>query len=270
VVQGGHHGKLITEIELFIDPQTKDVLREKTKCINIPNTRDVSQDPEIAGIVSYWAERAKTKRLEPVVRLAGNVVSARNEQGESPGADLVADAFYTTAIQNAHPVDFALTIGTPKQDLLCAKKPDMAGCDGALTLGELFASFGAHQSVLAVTLKGQQIKQALEEQWSLSPDNTVTANFLNVSHNVRYAYNPTKPLGDRISPADIMINGEQIDLDRAYRVAIDGVVAANGGGYPALTGCSDPVRIAAWPVFEHFRNQGVLEAPETNRIRAMS
>jgi 5'-nucleotidase len=270
IVQGGHHGKLITEINLFIDPETKDVIRDKTRCRNIPNTRDVPQDPEVAQIVSYWGERAQVKRLEPVARLVADVPSERNAHGESPAADLVADAFYSVAIKGAHPVDFALTIGTPKQSLVYAKEPDMPGCDGILTLGELCAAFGAHQSTVLVTLSGEQIRQALEEQWRLDENNEVVVNFLNVSYNVRYSYHTEKLLGQRVSPADVVINGEPLDLERLYRVATNGVVAANGGGFPALTGCADLVRIAAWPVLEYLKCQDVVPVPEANRVRAIT
>ncbi|CAG7617322.1 bifunctional metallophosphatase/5'-nucleotidase [Paenibacillus allorhizosphaerae] len=268
VVEGSNHGRLITEINLYIDPLTKDVLRDKTRCINHPNTRDIAPDPDIEAMVAYWSKRAQEQQNVPLAKLKGDLLCARNAYGESAFANVVADAFYAAAQKIPQPVDFAMTVGLPKGDLLFAKGTVPTDLDGTITFGELLHSVGAHTSEIVVTLSGKQIQQILEEQWSQGTDGTVMFQPVNVSYNVQYAYDLHQPLRARIAPADVIINGEKLDPDRRYRVATNGLVAVNGGGYPSFSGYSDALRIASWPVMDYIKAQGEIQAPKLNRIRA--
>jgi 2',3'-cyclic-nucleotide 2'-phosphodiesterase (5'-nucleotidase family) len=268
VMEGANHGRLISEINLEIDPVTKDVIRDRTVAVNHAVTRDITPDPEIEKMVSYWVDRGKEKWAEPLSELTGDLTRTRNEHGESTLADVIADAFYETAkAQTREPVDLAITSGVPKRDLLFAKGSNPADRDGLLTFGEFSDANGTHSSEVVITFTGQQIESILEEQWKVKTDGTEAFNPLNVSHNVRYLYDKTKPVGNRIDVTNILIDGKALELDKSYRVATSGVLLVSGSAtYPTFAGYTNPNRIASWPVVDYLKNQKVIQVPELNRI----
>jgi 2',3'-cyclic-nucleotide 2'-phosphodiesterase (5'-nucleotidase family) len=270
VIEGSNHGRLITEVNLAIDPVSKDVIRDKTVSVNHPVTRDVPADPEIGRMALYWIDRGKAKWAEPVAELAGDLTNVRNEHGESTLADVVADAFYAAGMTNTpQPADFALTKGVRKRDLLYGKGANPADRDGLLLFGELTEVDGTHDSEVVLTLTGLQIDQVLEEQWSKKPDGTIAFNPLNVSYNVRYTYDKSKPVGERVDPANVWIDGKSLDPGRSYRIATNGEIAASGGGYPSFLSYSNSKRVASWPVLEYMKSQGVIQLPKLDRVKSI-
>lgn len=63
-----------------------------------------------------------------------------------------------------------------------------------------------------------------------------------MSGNVRYRFDATRPIGDRVDPADVLINGRPLDTTRRYRLAALAYTLVGGDGYDAFTGFTDPVR----------------------------
>src|SRR5437762_22026 len=53
----------------------------------------------------------------------------------------------------------------------------------------------------------------LEQQWQTQANGTVKFAPLAVSGNVSYAYDASKPVGQRIDPADVKIDGAPLDVD---------------------------------------------------------
>ncbi|WP_158289560.1 bifunctional metallophosphatase/5'-nucleotidase [Paenibacillus flagellatus] len=268
VMEGSNHGRLISEVNLSIDPVTKDVIRERTVAANHPVTRDIAPDPEVERIVSYWAERGGEKWAEPLAELTGDLTRVRNEHGESALADVIADAFYETARTGTpQPADFALTSGVPKRDLLYAKGTNPADKDGLLTFGEYAEANGTHSSEVVVTYTGEQIDRILEQQWTVKADGTEQFDPLNVSYNVRYAYDKSRPIGDRIDPERVLIDGKPLKPGKTYRVATSGTLLISGPAvYPEVAHYTNPVRIASWPVVEYLKKKKVIGVPELNRI----
>ncbi|CAG7650589.1 bifunctional metallophosphatase/5'-nucleotidase [Paenibacillus allorhizosphaerae] len=272
VMEGGFHGKLITEVNLKIDAASKDVIREQTIANNRPVTRDLTPDPEIANLVSYWVQRAKEKWAEPLAKLSGDLPRTRNASGESALSDVIADAFYASGqADRPNPADLALTSGDPKRDLTYAKGQNAGDRDGMITFGELFDAYGTQISQVNVSFTGEQIVRILEEQWKKKPDGTEAFNPLNVSHNVRYVYDRTKPIGQRIDPSRLFVNDKPVDPKKSYRVATTGLLVVSGAAtYPTFAGYASAKRVASWPVADYLKKQGLVNIPELNRIRPVN
>jgi 5'-nucleotidase len=264
VMEGSYHGKLINEVQLKIDPLTKDVLRDQTVAVNRLVTREIEPDPEMAQMIAYWIERGKEKWAEPLTKFSGSLTRARNAHGESTLTNVIADAFYEAGKASA---DLALVAVEPKKDLYASKGDNPADQDGLLLFGELYEAVGTHHSAVTVTFTGDQIKQILEEQWKRKPDGTESFHPLSVSSQVRYKYDRTKEIGHRIDPAHVMINGRPLDLKKSYRVVTTGSLLVSGADlYPTFAGYADARRIASWPVVDYFKNQDTVMVPELNRV----
>jgi 5'-nucleotidase len=61
--------------------------------------------------------------------------------------------------------------------------------------------------VLTVSLTGTQLDAVLEQQWQTRANGSVKFAPLAVSGNVSYSYDTTRPVGDRVDPADVKIDG---------------------------------------------------------------
>ncbi|WP_180955113.1 bifunctional metallophosphatase/5'-nucleotidase [Peribacillus deserti] len=269
VIEGANHGKLISEINLSIDPSTKEVVRSKTIAVNHPVTRDVPPDQEVANMVDYWADRGKQRWAELAAKITGDLTLARNENGESSLADVVADAHYATGRKAGKPADFALTASSPlHKDLLYAKGTNSADQDGQILFGEMWEAHGYANPVVVVSLTGRDVKQILEEQWRKKADGTEAFYPLAVSHNVRYSFSLDNPSSQHIDPADVKINGRNLILDKTYRVAALAYLIRGNDGYPAFLKYTDPVRVESdhWAFLNYLKRQKVIKPPVLNRV----
>ncbi|GLX02583.1 5'-nucleotidase [Microtetraspora sp. NBRC 16547] len=249
VVEAANHGRLINEINLKIDPKTGDVIRPSITSVNHPVTRDVTADPAMVKLVDYWMARTDQTSARPVGKISGDITRARAANGESTLGNLIADVEYADAKRTGGGADLALVATAPlkgsnslRGDLRFAKGTNPADSDGTVLFGEARAAYGYANPVLTVSLTGLQIEQALEQQWQTQADGTVRFSPLAVSGNVRYSYDASKPVGDRVNPADVLIDGVPLDTGRTYRVAGLAYTLIGADGFSALTGFTDPVR----------------------------
>ncbi|GIH63670.1 bifunctional metallophosphatase/5'-nucleotidase [Microbispora siamensis] len=277
VVEAANHGRLISEINLKIDPKTGEVIRSATTAVNHPVTRDVAPDPAAARLVDYWNARSAQTAARPVGRISGDITRTRAADGESTLGNLVADVEYADA-RHGGPVDLALVATAPlkgsaslRGDLRFAKGTNPADGDGTVLFGEAWAAFGYANPVLTVSLTGRQIEQALEQQWQKQADGTVRFGPLAVSDNVRYSYDASRPVGDRIDPSQVLIGGAPLDLGRTYRVAALAYTLIGADGFDALASFTDPVRNSRdYDAFRaYFQANETVAPPALDRVTAL-
>ncbi|GAB3810021.1 bifunctional metallophosphatase/5'-nucleotidase [Kribbella italica] len=248
VVEAANHGRLINEITLRLDRRTGEVLRSATTSVNHAVTRDVPADPKIQKIVDYWTAAGERKYAEPVATVTGDFTRTPNAAGESTFADLAADVHLWTARQDGR-ADLGLIAAQPavgstalRGDLLVAPSNKPGDAPGRVLLGESWDAYGYGNPVLTVSLTGAQLDAVLEQQWQPQPNGTVKFAPLAVSANVRYTYDTTRPIGDRVAPADVRINGAALDPSKTYRVAALAYTVIGADGYPAFKSATHPVR----------------------------
>ncbi|MFC5180877.1 bifunctional metallophosphatase/5'-nucleotidase [Actinomadura harenae] len=272
VIEGLNHGRLISEIDLRLDPRSGEVDRSATTAVNHPVTRDIAPDPEVKRIADYWTDRGNRRAAEPLAAQTGDLTRAANAHGESTLGDLAADVQLWEAGQNrSGRADLALVAAKPATgstplaaDLPFAKGTSPGDADGRITYGEAWRAYGYGNPILTVGLTGEKIHQALEQQWQkggFAP--------LAVSGNVRYRYDASRPEGDRVDAKDVLIDGRPLDPARTYRVAALAYTLIGADGYPALTGFTDPYRNAR-PDHEAFvaylRAHSVLTPAPLDRV----
>jgi 5'-nucleotidase len=250
VVEAGNHGSLINEINLKLDPTTGEVIRELTRSTNHANTRDVPLDEELQYIADYWTAQGKKRYATPLARVTADFTRTPNASGESTMGNLAADFAYWDANQSrdGH-ADLAMISVKPVSgsnaltgDLLFAKGTNASDVDGTVLFGEAWGAFGYGNPILTVTLPGAQLHAAFEAQWVPQADGTEKFAPFAVSHNVSYCYDKTKPIGQRVDPATVLIDGKPLDLNRDYRVAALAYTLIGGDGTTVFKGFTDPIR----------------------------
>ncbi|MFE6060259.1 bifunctional metallophosphatase/5'-nucleotidase [Streptomyces sp. NPDC056431] len=277
IVEAGHHGGVINEINLSLDPATGEVLRDRTRSVNHAVTRDVAPDREVQKIVDYWVARGARRFAEPLARQTGSFTRTPNAAGESTAADLYADAQLWNANRTSQGrADLALISARPAKgsnavrgDLPFKKGSNPADADGRILFGESWNAYGYGNPVLTVGVKGRQLDAILEQQWQKQTDGSVRSAPLAVSRNVSYSYDPARPVGDRVSPRDVRINGRPLDPARTYRVAALAYTVVGADGYGAFAGYTAPVRNS--PDHESFvdylKTHRTISPAPLNRVR---
>jgi 2',3'-cyclic-nucleotide 2'-phosphodiesterase (5'-nucleotidase family) len=250
VVEAANHGRLINEINLKIDRRTRDVIRSSTTAVNHPVTRDVTPDPAMVKMVDYWNAKQKETYTKPFGTITGDITRTLDATGQSTLGNTAADVEYFDSRQTrGGKADLAMVAVAPTKgsnslrgDLKFAKGTNPADRDGQVLMGESWAAWGYANPVLTVSVKGSQLEQALEQQWQTQADGSVKFAPLAVSKNVRFSYAPDRPVGDRINPADVIINGRPLDTGKTYRLAALAYTLRGDDGYTAFAGFTDVVR----------------------------
>ena len=104
--------------------------------------------------------------------------------------------------------------------------------DGELTYGEAFAIHPFGNSLVTVSLTGDQIAALLEDQFR---DSTVDAwDVLQVSRGFSYTWDAARPIGSRVDPSTITIDGIPVDPGATYRVTVNSFLAEGGDGFTVL------------------------------------
>jgi len=149
-----------------------------------------------------------------------------NAAGESPLGDIIADAQLaaTSAEEKGGAVIAFTNPGGVRAEI--ARRED-----GAVTYGDLFASQPFRNQLVTITLTGKQIKDMLEQQW-LDPKRP---RILQVSRGFSYAWDATRPDGERVLPERMSLNGQPVDPAASYRVTVNNFLFVGGDGFTVLT-----------------------------------
>jgi len=102
--------------------------------------------------------------------------------------------------------------------------------DGTVTYADLFASQPFRNQLVTLTLTGKQIKDMLEQQWS----DPKRPRILQVSKGFAYAWDGSKPDGERIIAERMSLNGQPIDASANYRVTVNNFLSTGGDGFTVL------------------------------------
>ncbi|WP_214323668.1 bifunctional metallophosphatase/5'-nucleotidase [Nonomuraea sediminis] len=274
VVEAANHGRLINEINLKLDHRTRDVIRSETTAVNHPVTRDVTPDPAMVKLVDHWNAKQKETYAKPYGTITGDLTRTRDATGQSTLGNTVADvAYFDSQRTEGGKADLAMVAVAPTKgsnslrgDLLFAKGTNPADSDGQVLMGESWAAWGYANPVLTVSVKGSQLEQALEQQWQTQANGTVKFAPLAVSKNVRFSYSANRPVGDRVNPADVIVNGQPLDTGRTYRLAALAYTLIGADGYPAFAGYTDAVRgNRDYEAMRAYLRQGPVAPPALNR-----
>ncbi|HEU5139199.1 MAG TPA: 5'-nucleotidase C-terminal domain-containing protein [Bacillales bacterium] len=202
------YGTSIADVDLKIDPRTKDVAAMEGQII-LTAHEGIQPDPEIKQMVENYKEQSAELVNRVVGHAAENLSIAASGIGESELGDLIADSH-----RAAMGSDFAfMNEGGIRQDVLK---------QGEITWGELYTIQPFGNQLIQKTFTGAQIKAILEQQ-------SKAISMLQVS-GLHYTWDPSKPVGERVVSLTFP-DGTKIDPNEEYTVAANGFLAAGGDGY---------------------------------------
>ena len=224
VTSGDKFGTLVTAIDLKLDPATRDVISARADNI-IVRSGTYARAPEQTALLEAYDKLAAPIANRPAGALTETLSRVPKETGESPLGDIIADAqLAATSTEATGAAVIALTNpGGIRTDI--SKRED-----GAVTYADLFASQPFRNQLVTLTLTGLQIKNALEQQW-LDPRRP---RILQVSKGFKYAWDGSRPYGERVIADRMMLNGQHIDPASSYRVTVNNYLAVGGDGFTAL------------------------------------
>ena len=217
VTSAGSYGRLLTEIDLSIDPQSRDV--KAARAVNHVVATALPKDSALTEIVSRHAALVASLQNRVIGRIGEPISPLRDANGESELGKLIADA------QLEATVDAGAVIAFMNPGGVRAPLPYRPG--GEITFGELFAVHPFGNTLVTLTLTGEQILQILEQQWQRE-----RARPLHVSRGFSYQWNANAPPGQRVVPGSVTLNGQPLDRAARYRVTINNFLADGGDGYP--------------------------------------
>jgi 5'-nucleotidase len=226
LTSAGKYGFLYTDVRLSFDPATHRLIGERAA--NVPVTGVAGVDPRVAALVDRYATAARPAAERIVGHLAGPALK-KEENGESPVADLIADAqLAATKAPNRGAADLSfINTGGTRTDLV-------PRADGSVTYGQIFALEPFGNTLVVRTLSGAQLKALLEQQFE---DHDGRAgprpSVLVPSANFHFAFDLSRPLGSRIIA--MILDGKPVEPRRRYRVTVNNFLASGGDSYSVLT-----------------------------------
>ena len=201
----GAGGQNVGRVDM--DFQDKKLVRIDAKLIPVRNVRPAA---DITRILEPFQEKVLTKMGEPVGEATDFLPYSRN--GESPLADLIADAF-----REKGKTQIALhNIGGIRAQIR----------RGKIKWGDAFEVLPFQNTLVTLKLTGAQLKTTLEH--GLVPSVGMVA-----ISGIRVQFDPKKPDGQRIVSL-LLIDGAPIDDSKLYSVATNDFVIAGGDGFTEL------------------------------------
>jgi 5'-nucleotidase len=224
VTSGDKYGTLVTAIDLKLDRATRDVVSARADN-TIVRTATLAKDAEQTALLLSYDKVAAPIANRPAGSVTETLSRTPNDAGESPLGDVIADA-QLAATSSAGKGGAVIAVTNPggvRTDI--ARKED-----GLVTYADVFASQPFRNQLVTLTLSGKQIKDMLEQQW-LDPKRP---RILQVSRGFAYAWDGTKPDGERVIAERMSLNGQTIDPAAQYRVTVNNFLSLGGDGFTVL------------------------------------
>jgi 5'-nucleotidase len=231
VTSGDKYGTLVTAIDLKLDPATRDVISARADN-NIVRSATLAKNAGQTALIASYDRLAAPIANRPAGSVTATLSRVPNHAGESPLGDIIADAqLAATSMEAKGGAVIAFTNpGGVRADVTRKE-------DGKVTYGDLFASQPFRNQLVTITLTGKQIKDMLEQQW-LDPKRP---RILQVSKGFSYAWDASRPDGERVLPERMSLNGQPVDPAASYRVTVNNFLFGGGDGFTVLTRGTAPL-----------------------------
>jgi len=230
------NGRVVTDIDLTVSRTSKDVVSARVN--NVPVSRTVTKAADLTTLIDKYRTLSAPLADRIVGSAAAPLTRTSNTAGESSLGDIIADAQLdaTSPASLGGAVAAFMNPGGIRADLPA----------GSLTYGQLFSVQPFNNVLTVVSCTGAQIDALLEQQFRNVPATQTTpaavrSTVLQVSRGFTYTWNNAGPVGSRVDPASIKINGTAINPATNYRVTTNNFLVTGGDGFSVFTGCTNPL-----------------------------
>jgi 5'-nucleotidase len=271
VTSAASFGRLVTDIDLTIDNQSKTITA--ATATNRIVTQTVPQDPAVKAIVDKYTALSAPLANQVIGSITADIRSARdnpsgqNPAGEQPMGDVIADAM----LEKTKPTDFGAAVaafmnsGGVRAGLLFSQ---ISGGEkpGEVTYGEAFTVQPFGNTLVVKTCTGQQIYDVLNQQFN---NPAAGSNRIMLpSANVHYQW--TTSGGPHVVDGSVSFDGGATPISKtaSYRVAVNNFMADGGDNYTVFRSCTEPlggdVDLDAFAAY--LKGHSPLAPPTLNRI----
>lgn len=210
-----HKGCWVPTFNLDLDLQKNKIIKYHSKDTIIYTTK-LKPAQEIQAIIDKYSNQRDKKKSEVIGFTEEALYRSIGE--ESALGNWIADT-----LRAEFKADIAF-IGGLESDL---EKGDISVGDIYKILPILHEINISNFNVTILELVGEEIKDVLEHSVSWALENS-KYGILQVS-GLKMSYNPNNPKDHRVE--EITVDGEPLDLNKIYKVAVNGYLAAGGDRY---------------------------------------
>ncbi|WP_224752412.1 bifunctional metallophosphatase/5'-nucleotidase [Metabacillus arenae] len=248
IVQSYSSGTAFSDIDLKIDPKTKDIVEKKAEIVTTFH-EGIKPHKKIQRMVQGYEEQVGPFINEVVGTAEEELTRSADASGESVLGNFIADVQ-----REAMKTDFAFMNPGGIRDNLYA---------GEITWGELYNIQPFNNSLVKMTLTGEQIKDLLEQQWQEGG-----SKILQIS-GLTYNWNRAAPIGEKIGKIQTS-EGKELLPNQEYTVTVNNFLAGGGDGFTVLTNGSNvetgPIDLDA--LVNYIKKaQQPIKAPNEDRIK---
>ena len=253
IVQTGYYEHHLGRVT--IDVENHKIISKKAELLDADEIKAINPKPDkkILDELKIANEKAN-KLLDEVVAHSDKELSSDRllvRRNESELGNLAADAFRWAAKS-----DIAIINGGGLRDNLPA---------GKITKRNIMAIFPFGNTLRIAEIKGVTIRQMLEHSVEFYPASF--GGFLDVS-GMTFSYDPSKPAKQRVK--DIFVNGQPIDENKTYTIALADFQTAGGDDYTMLTGLKIVGESGTFEeIFADYLNKVGIKGIEVGRIKRL-
>ncbi|MPY91636.1 MAG: bifunctional metallophosphatase/5'-nucleotidase [Acidimicrobiia bacterium] len=231
VTSASSFGRVLTDIGLTIDTVAGEVTAISTE--NLVVTRELGPDGAVQQLITKYQLIAEPLANRVIGSTIGEILREANAAGESPLGDVIADAQLaaTTSPELGGALVAFMNPGGIRADL---NAPETG--EAEVTYGESFTVQPFGNSLVTLTLTGEQVDQLLEQQFcnTGTEDSPETRRVLQVSAGFTYTWDQSAPCGGKVGPATTLIGGAPVDPAAAYRATVNSFLADGGDNFRVL------------------------------------
>ena len=238
VTSAQSYGRILTVIDLTIDPATNEVIKSEAK--NVAVTRDVAPDATMSAHIARYRQLIGPLATKQVARVSADILRAPDPAGNSLLGQLIADAqLAATAPLEAGGAQLALmNLGGVRADVLLA--PGAGEEEGVVTYEEMHQVQPFGNTLVVLEMTGAQLKTLLESQWQGE-----RVHMLQPSRGLTYRWDKAGGQGERVALESVKVGGNPLELDAVYRVTVNSFLASGGDGFEVF---KDAKQVAAGPL----------------------
>jgi 5'-nucleotidase len=242
-------GRVVTDVQLEIDPRTKDVIRPEVRATNVivTNSDGTAQRSDIVALISRYSTLVAPIANEVLGHLAP--VAQGNDSLPKPTVidrdfalgRLIADSQLADTSHNGGRRAATIALMNPGG----IRQALTENAAGEVTYGAAFAVQPFNNYLVSQDLTGAQLLAALNQQWNGRNEfDQDKFKILQVS-GISYTYSSS--LANQVG-ADALVGDVLVDTDgdgatdtpvdpaATYRVVLNAFLADGGDGFPALVG----------------------------------
>ncbi len=253
IVQANEYSKFLGELDVSFDKKGKVIAYEgeliSVDAKNADGSYIFADDPVAAQILAKYKPIVDAKKNQVVgsttVDLIGGNPAART--GETNLGNLIADGMLAKAKTINPNTVIALQNGGGVRTTLKA---------GPITLADVMTVLPFSNALAIMEIRGSELKTALEHSVKDAP--AASGGFLQVA-GMRFTYDSSKPVGQRVQTVEVLQNGEYTALSdtETYYAATNIFTAKGGDGYSVFADIYADGRVSEpgfvdWEIFSDY------------------